>query len=240
MKTKTVLILAAGRGTRMGGHAIDKNKSLLPLYNRPILSNIIDQFSKDSEIVVAVGYKSEQVRDFFKSVRPDVRVRFVDVSPFEGVGSGSGYSAYCARIEIREPFYLVCCDTVFSHLPNDEGNWVGVKSVAAEESSNYLNIEVIDGRAVKIYNKTRAKALNHRAFVGLAHIRDWQIFFKAFENNISARKGAKSPNRELELDVGLQALIDQGEFHAHEIPSWIDVGRRELYERALTSLAAKS
>ena len=51
-------ILAAGRGTR-NNNVSGLHKALLPLENKPVISHIIDRIG-DVEIVIAVGYKSNQ------------------------------------------------------------------------------------------------------------------------------------------------------------------------------------
>ena len=62
-------ILAAGKGTR--NTSIDSlHKSLLPLENKAVISHIIKSVPNTVEIVIAVGYKSEQVKSYVKHVFP--------------------------------------------------------------------------------------------------------------------------------------------------------------------------
>ena len=53
-------ILAAGRGTR-NDNVSGLHKALLPLENKPVISHIIEKLG-DVEIIIAVGYKSEQIK----------------------------------------------------------------------------------------------------------------------------------------------------------------------------------
>ena len=55
-------ILAAGKGTR-NNNIEGLHKALLPLENKPVISHIIDKLG-DTEIVIAVGYKSEQIKTY--------------------------------------------------------------------------------------------------------------------------------------------------------------------------------
>ena len=57
------LILAAGKGTRMGN--IDVPKCMLEINGRPIIKHQIDSFKKNGieDIFVVTGYKSEMIHD---------------------------------------------------------------------------------------------------------------------------------------------------------------------------------
>ena len=60
-------ILAAGKGTR--NNDVDGlHKALLPLENKPIISHIIDKLDTKIEIVIALGYKSEQIKSYLDEV----------------------------------------------------------------------------------------------------------------------------------------------------------------------------
>ena len=70
-------IVAAGKGTRMGSYAKHINKGLLPINNKAIISDIIDKTPKDFEIVIALGYKSQQVIEYCEAAHPDRTFKFV-------------------------------------------------------------------------------------------------------------------------------------------------------------------
>ena len=106
---KKFCILAAGRGTR-NNNIVGLHKALLPLENKPVISHIIDRLS-GVEIVIAVGYKSEQIKTYMNLVHPHKNIIYVDVDNFEGVGSGPGYSLLCCKDELQEPFVFTSVDT---------------------------------------------------------------------------------------------------------------------------------
>ena len=56
-------IFSAGRGTR-NNNVDGLHKALLPIENKPTISHIIEKFDKAVEIVIAVGYKSEQIKSY--------------------------------------------------------------------------------------------------------------------------------------------------------------------------------
>ena len=61
---KTVCILAAGVGSRVGSYSTYLNKSLLPIKKKAAISHIIDQFSNNTEFVIAIGHFGKQVKIF--------------------------------------------------------------------------------------------------------------------------------------------------------------------------------
>lgn len=82
------LILAAGKGTRMGG---DLPKVVHPVGGRPMICPIIDAClaAGIDRIVVIVGYKQELVRDALKTYRVDFAV--------QAEQHGTGHAVLCAK-----------------------------------------------------------------------------------------------------------------------------------------------
>ena len=89
MESKTVykvLITTSGTGSRLGEITQYTNKSLVKVGKKPAISYIIEQYPKNTEFIITVGYFGNQVRDFLKLVYPDRIFRFVDVDKYEGPG----------------------------------------------------------------------------------------------------------------------------------------------------------
>ena len=92
-----VIIPTAGVGSRLEKLTKYLNKSLVNLANRPILSHLIDQFPKTCDFVIALGYKGDLVKDFLELSYPNRTFYFVNVKPYEGKGSGLGYTLLCCK-----------------------------------------------------------------------------------------------------------------------------------------------
>ena len=71
----TIFIPTAGIGSRLGDITKSYNKSLLPFKNKPLISHIIDSFPQSSKFVIALGHKSDQVRQFLDLVYPQKKFR---------------------------------------------------------------------------------------------------------------------------------------------------------------------
>ena len=172
-------ILAAGKGSR--NTTVDGlHKALLPLENKAVISRIIESIPKEIEIVIAVGYKSEQVKTYIEEVFHRRDITFVTVKNYDGVGSGPGLSLLECKEHLQTPFIFTSADTlieekfIFDALKE---NWLGTSHVNMEDSLNYCLVKgskYLD----KLYYGT-----GNRAYVGMAGIYDYKDFWKSLENH---------------------------------------------------------
>ena len=132
-------ILAAGEGTR--NNDVDGlHKALLPLENRATISHIIDKLDKSIEIVVAVGYKSEQIKTYMDEVHSNRKITYITIDNYNEPGSGPGYSLLSCKDELQCPFIFTSVDTIvkedtqFNFLGE---NWLGVSDIDIDDSLNY-------------------------------------------------------------------------------------------------------
>ena len=78
-----LVILAAGRGSRLGAYTDAINKALLPVNGKAVISHIIEKMPIESEIVVALGYQGQKVKDYCLMAHVDRNFIFVEVEDFE-------------------------------------------------------------------------------------------------------------------------------------------------------------
>lgn len=73
------LILAAGRGSRLGTHSDDRTKCMLPMFERPLIEYSLENAVRAgvSEIVVVVSYRAEQIINAYGIEYRGVRVQYV-------------------------------------------------------------------------------------------------------------------------------------------------------------------
>tara|TARA_R110002020_G_scaffold49114_1_gene140136 strand:- start:3582 stop:5246 length:1665 start_codon:yes stop_codon:yes gene_type:complete len=208
-------ILAAGKGTR-NNNVKGLHKALLPLENKPVISHIIERLDKKIEIVIAVGYKSEQIKSYLDEVYDDRKITYVEVDNYDKQGSGPGYSLLCCKDELQSPFIFTSVDTLvdediaFRYVGN---NWLGVSEVDTDNSMNYCLV-----RGTK-YLDTLYYGTGNRAYVGIAGISDYNEFWDSLENQ-------KIINDEYQVTHGFDGLdkIRLIDF------TWYDTGNNKSYE----------
>jgi GTP:adenosylcobinamide-phosphate guanylyltransferase/thiamine kinase-like enzyme len=169
-------ILAAGRGTR--NNDVDGlHKALLPLENKPIISHIIEKLDKKIEIVIAVGYKSEQIKTYLDTVYNERKITYVEVDNYDEVGSGPGYSLLCCKDELQVPFIFTSVDTIVKeNIIFGGDNWLGVSEVPIENSMDYC---LVKGSK---YLDSLYYGTGNRAYVGMAGIHDYEDFWNSLED----------------------------------------------------------
>lgn len=227
LKNNKVLILTAGTGRRMGVFGDLINKALLPLDAKAIISHIIEKFPSQSEFVIALGYKSEQVRAYLKLAHPNLKFTYVEVENFDGPGSGPGLSSLTCKAYLTEPFYFVSCDTLWSEditaLPNEK-SWVAGAQISREDSDQYCNIILKDGAVAELIDKQKITEKDFFAFSGLAYIKEAALFWAGLENSELIRN-------EQQVSGGFQKLAAQNLLGFEKV-NWTDLGTFEKYVAA--------
>ena len=167
-------ILTAGIGSRLENLSDHINKGLLPLDNKAVITHMIDKTPKEYEIVVALGYKGDMVREYCEAAHSDRKFKFVKVDKYKGVGTGPAYSINQCKEHLQKPFIWTTADTiVLDELPRIDTNWLGVYPTGIPEL--YATVDVNDGDAVGFKNKDTRGYKN--AFIGLASVYDYKIFW---------------------------------------------------------------
>ncbi len=212
-----VLIPTAGTGSRLGAMTKFVNKSLVAISNRPVISHIIEQFPQDSEFVIGLGYKGDLVKEFLTLAYPKRKFYFVNVTPYEGSGSGLGLTILQCKELLQGPFIFSSCDTlVRGAIPPPDMNWMGYALV--ENSSEYRTLDITEKKVCRILEKMDAKANERNAYIGLCGIKDYSLFWKSMEQNVNEATVIGE-------SFGLQSLIHLGVIAKRF--SWYDTGNME-------------
>ena len=159
-----VLILAAGLGTRLKNHTKFKNKALIPINNKAIISYIIEKFPKNHEFIIAVGYKKESLIEYCKIVHSDRTIKFVEVDGWENSKIGPGHSTIKCKEYLQRPFYITTADCIIDgQMPHLDGNWLGIYPTSYPEKYSTINIDE-NKDVIAFVNKSESGFDN--AFIG--------------------------------------------------------------------------
>jgi NDP-sugar pyrophosphorylase family protein/quercetin dioxygenase-like cupin family protein len=181
-KTPAILILAAGTGSRLGNLTKNINKAMLPIDNKAIISYIIDKFPKEYEFIICLGYKGEELKQYCQLAYPEYNFTFVTIDKYEGEDSGPGYSSLQCKQYLQRPFYFIVADCIIdSKMPHLDGNWLGVYPTAYPEKYSTVNLDKEDN--ILAFTNKNAEGYDN-AFIGLASIWDYDVFWSELENNM--------------------------------------------------------
>ncbi|MFO7654385.1 MAG: sugar phosphate nucleotidyltransferase [Candidatus Krumholzibacteriia bacterium] len=221
------VIPAAGVGTRLRPHTLNKPKALLPVAGKPILAHIIDDLTAAgiAECVVIIGYHGDSVRRWFGEQRPDVKMRFVEQERRLGLG----HAVWTARDALGdEPFFCILGDTIlkadYAALLQAPTSIVAVREV--EDPRRFGVAETRDGRVTRFVEKPDRPTSN-LALVGAYLFRDAPALWRGMERVI--REDIRTKN-EYQLTDGLQQMVAEGvELRTVPVTDWYDCGKRETW-----------
>ena len=105
------LILAAGRGTRLGALTAECPKPMLPIHGVPMLERIMAGIAREggiTEFVLVTGYRADVIQAYFgDGSRWGWQVQYVHQDPPRGVGD----AVHCARSLLADgPFLMTYGD----------------------------------------------------------------------------------------------------------------------------------
>jgi len=228
-----VCILAAGENKKVS-YAEDFHVALLPIGTKSTLSKIIEKFPKEVEIVIAIGYNGNLIKDFIKIAYQDRKITLVEIPHYNEFGSGPGKSLLKCKNHLQCPFIFTSADTIVSQsVPEPTKNWIGISQVS--DSTNYCMAEVENDRVTNFYVKISTPDLlktckNYRtilnnAFIGMAGIFDYEDFWGGLEINQGLI------DKELQVSNGLLGIINKG-IEAIPFFNWFDIGNEAGYNLA--------
>lgn len=105
------VILAAGRGKRMGALTSDIPKPMLRVGGKTLLEHKLDRLpSGVTEIIFVIGYLGEKIREYFGDSYRGMPIRYVEQKEL----LGTAHSLWQARDLIRGKFLVMMGDDIYS------------------------------------------------------------------------------------------------------------------------------
>jgi UDP-N-acetylglucosamine diphosphorylase / glucose-1-phosphate thymidylyltransferase / UDP-N-acetylgalactosamine diphosphorylase / glucosamine-1-phosphate N-acetyltransferase / galactosamine-1-phosphate N-acetyltransferase len=105
-----LVILAAGKGTRMGELTNDTPKPMLKVLGKNLIEHKLEAtpLEQISEIVLVVGYLQHVIRDYFGTEYKGVPITYV-----EDTLQGTGKAVWNAKQVLDEPFLVMMGDDMY-------------------------------------------------------------------------------------------------------------------------------
>lgn len=214
-----VCILSAGIGSRMGSLLDNVHKTILPVNFKAVISYIVEKFPKNIGMVVAVGHKKDTVKNYLALAYPERKFKFVEVDKYSGPNTGPGYSLLKCKDQLRCPFIFFAADTiVLEDIPLPDHNWFGIAPI--KDPEQYCTVRIKNNLVYRLDDKIKNN--NRFAFIGLAGVRDYDVFFRALKANNKLIK------EEIQVTSGFEKLIEK-----KLVPigfTWFDTGTLNKYK----------
>ena len=111
-KIMKAVILAAGRGTRMGKLSEKTPKPLLEINNKPKLAYTVEQLPDEiTEVIFVVGYLGQKIKDYFGTEFANKKITYVEQIELNGTG---GAVMLTKNAVGKEKFLVLMGDDLYS------------------------------------------------------------------------------------------------------------------------------
>lgn len=222
------VILAAGRGTRMGGITEEVPKPMLLIHGRPMLEHILErlQAAGISRFLIVIGYHGEVIQDHFKDGHPEVE--FVRQNPVNGTGSGALLAQNFAG---TEPFLLTYGDILC-----EPAEYIRANAILAghPDCTSSIAVKAVDDpwQGAAVYEEEgKITAIIEKPPKGSSTTPWNSAGFYVFRPVIFdyLKRLQPSPRGEYELTSALDSMLTDGlELRISPVEgAWRDVGRPE-------------
>jgi len=221
------VIPAAGVGTRLRPHTLNKPKALLPVAGKPILAHIVDDLTDAGidSFVLIVGYHGGKIRRWFTRERPDLDITFVE----QPERLGLGHAIWTARKVLGdEPFFCILGDTIlkadYATLLASPESMIAVREV--EDARRFGVVEMEGERVVRFVEKPEVP-LSNLAIVGAYLFRDALALWKALDRIVAENIRTRG---EFQLTDALQMMVEaEVPFRTVGVTDWYDCGKKETW-----------
>jgi NDP-sugar pyrophosphorylase family protein len=222
------VILAAGRGTRMGEMTREMPKPMLPVQGKPLVEHIVERLTaaEIQRFLVIVGYHRELIEEHFRN--SGFAMKFVRQEPVNGTGS----AALLAKDFVAgKPFLLTYGDILVepdeyrrctSVLEKNRNCAVAIAVKRVDDPWQGAAVYETGGRITQIIEKPpKGTSTTHWNSAGFYAFRP--VLFDYL------RRIQPSARNEYELTSALELMLMDGlELRISEVAgSWRDVGRPE-------------
>ncbi len=211
------VILAAGRGTRMGALTNNLPKPLLKVAGKPIIEHIVSALPSDiTELIIIVSYKGDMIRDYCGDMFLGRTVTYCEQKNPVG---GTGDALRCAQSVLRGKFMVLNGDDIHGSRVLAEAI-TRTASIIAVYSDTPQRFGVLskndDGTLCDIVEKP-AQPLSNLVNTG-AFVTDTRLFDEEVPLSSSG---------ELYVTDMLTAFAKKYPVNIIEQPDWISIGYPE-------------
>ncbi|MFP4001854.1 MAG: bifunctional sugar-1-phosphate nucleotidylyltransferase/acetyltransferase, partial [Thermoplasmata archaeon] len=213
-------ILAAGKGKRMRPLTVKRPKPVLPVGGKPILQHLVDNLEgKVDEIIILVGWKSENIKDTISSEETNIRY----VKQEKPLGTADAVSL--ARKHVDDRFICMNGDVIVTEdalhdfidfFSEENKTTVGMAKVENPES---YGVMITEGKKLVDIIEKPKEPKSDLINAGLYGF-DSRIFKAITETE-------KSSRGEYEITDSIEILMDRSDVLGFELPenSWYELSR---------------
>lgn len=225
-KNKQLIILMAGKGTRLYPLTIGFPKCLLSIKQKPAIYNMIIPLIKEGlrDIIFVVNNDNINViKDFMNMSFPNIDLKIEYIIQNDFSGPGSALSLVADKLSEDKSIILLLGDTLCTYPDNYDNSWIGVNEVADDEKSKYCMIESKSNKVINIFDKPDTTVDTNDAAIGLYYFKNSKLLSTILKEKIEKIHG------EYQLSSYFQKYHEHENIYIKKINDWEDIGSLDGY-----------
>ncbi len=228
------VILAAGRGVRLGRRTELVPKPFVPMNGRPIIMNALDKLNDlaFSEVIIAVGYRRESFYDQIGDSYKNLKISYVVNDIWET--TNNSYTLHLCRSAVgeNETVFIIEADIFFNSkflergVAEDSVNRWFCQDMQFTGSQVFLglsgNIERVE--IVRDDEKLRLLKTERRVFKSAGIVKLTKSYVSYMFDEL-AKFVSDEENQKYYYDVFFNTVIDRLNIKPHEVPenTWYEI-----------------
>ncbi len=224
-KNKQLVILIAGKGTRLYPLTIGFPKCLLSIKQKPAIYNMIIPLIKEGlrDIIFVVNNDNINIiKDFMERSFSNIKLNIKYIIQNDFSGPGSALSLVADKITEDKSVILLLGDTLCTYPDNYDNSWIGVSSVD-DEKSKYCMIESNSNKITNIFDKPEINVDTNDAAIGLYYFKNSKLLSSVLNEKIEKIHG------EYQLSSYFQKYHEHENICIQKINDWEDIGSLDGY-----------
>ncbi|MGC4055493.1 MAG: sugar phosphate nucleotidyltransferase [Paludibaculum sp.] len=160
MQTRSLLILAGGRGTRLQNLHPDLPKPMVPVAGRPFLDWMIEFWEQQGadDVLVSTGYLADVIEDFLSA-----RGRGETVREREALGTGGAVRYAVAHRQVSDPFVVTNGDSLVAADLNSmwdlpPGADAAIAAIEVDDAGRFGTLAIDDAGFLQRFEEKRPGA----------------------------------------------------------------------------------
>lgn len=216
-----IVILAAGRGTRMKNLTDETPKPMLKIKGKPILAYKLEALPDEiDEVIFIVGYLGDQIKKYFGDFYAGKKILYVQQDKL----NGSGGAIHLVKDFIESDFLVMNGDDLYlkKDIENVSKYEFAMLGLEINESDKFGVISLDENGSLKeIIEKGKIKDS------ALANIGLYKLNKKFFDYPL-----VEIGNGEFGLPQTLVLVAEDFQVHVEKTTSWFPIGNPDDLERA--------
>ena len=224
-KNMQLIILMAGKGSRLYPLTLGFPKCLLSVKQKPAIYNMILPLIKEGlrNITIVVNIENKQlIKDFFDNSFKNIDVKFNYVVQENFDGPAGAFKL--TEKYIKTSTILLLGDTLCKYPKKYDESWIGVSAVKNEEKFRFCMIESDKENIItSIYDKPQEEVKTNDAAVGIYFFKNYKLLKKVLKMDIEKKYN------EYQLSSLFELYMKEERLKVEKIVDWEDIGTLETY-----------